>query len=134
MTARPLRLAVTGLAPPEQVWARYADPDLWPTWSEQVRRVDVTVPLAAGRAGTVHGPPGVRAEFEITSWRAPTAWSWRVVPVLAGRRLPAVDLDHTVEAAAAGGSRAGLVLRGPSLLVAGYAPAAWWALRRLVRP
>lgn len=95
--------------------------------------MDLPARIAAGARGAVRGPAGLRADVvveEVDEERR--TWSWSVVlarPGVPGVRL---HLDHAV-APAPGGCSTSLVLTGPAPVVLGYAPAAWWALRRLVR-
>jgi len=129
-----LRLEASGPVPVASAWQRYARPVLWPTWSPQLRSVEITggdpgEELTSGATGRVHGPLGVSADFTVLSFDAAArSWSWRV------RRGPlAVRLEHTVEARAGEpGSRTTLVLHGLPPVVLGYAPIAWYALHRLV--
>jgi hypothetical protein len=129
-----LHLEACGPVPVASAWRRYARPALWPTWSPQLRSVEITggepdQELATGTTGRVHGPIGVWADFTVLSFDAAArSWSWRV------RRGPlAIRLEHMVEArAGAAGSRTTLVLHGLPPVVLGYAPLAWYALHRLV--
>jgi hypothetical protein len=117
-----------GPADPELVWERYAQLDLWRTWSPQIRRVECREhELALGIEGTVHGPLGMHAAFVVTSCLPEhRTWSWMV------RSGPIVlALEHAVHADPVG-SRATLRLRGPALVVFGYAPLVRPALHRLV--
>ena len=129
-----LRTGAAGAAPPEVAWERYAQPALWSSWSPQIGAVDLPARIAPGVRGTVHGAAGLRADVvveEVDEQRR--TWSWSVV--LARPAVPGVQLhlEHAV-ATAPGGCTTSLVLTGPAPVVLGYAPAAWWALRRLVRP
>jgi hypothetical protein len=124
-------LQVTGPRPGDDVWDRYVRPARWPEWSPQIRGVDYPGELlTAGTGGVVHGPAGVRVRFRILDV-APggpvRSWSWSV-------KAAGVDLRlrHTVEAAGTG-TRTGLTIEGFRPVVLLYAPAAWVALRRLVR-
>ena len=129
-----LRLEASGPVPVASAWQRYARPALWPSWSPQLRSVEITggdpgQELAAGTTGRVHGPVGVWADFTVLTFDAVArSWSWRV------RRGPlAVRLEHTVEAREGEpGSRTTLVLHGLPPVVLGYAPIARYALHRLV--
>ncbi len=122
----------TGPADPDDVWLRYVTPRHWSGWSPQIRSVggaplDETV--SAGTSGTVHGPAGVKVAFVVTELDAATRrWSWRV-------RVGVVDLvmAHGVNPRdATTGSTAWVRITGPLPIVAGYAPLARLALRRLV--
>jgi hypothetical protein len=137
---RPIGLRVTGKAPPDVVWERYAVPARWPSWSPQIRRVVAdTERIATGTRGTVHGPPGVRVAFEVEDVdESARSWRWRVHPVLGGLRVPLdLVLDHAVLAAAGGGSTTTLTIRTEPVIALpvalGYAPLARLALHRLVR-
>ncbi len=116
-----------GPAPVEEVWDRYATLARWPEWSPQISRVEAGADrLALGVRGTVHLVGGLPLAFTVTSCRPEDrTWSWQV-------RLGPItlDLDHAVYPAGSG-SRTTLTLAGPALLVAGYAPQARLALRRL---
>lgn len=124
-------ISVAGPRPADDVWDRYVRPRRWPEWSPQIRSVDYPGErLAAGTSGVVHGPGGLPVRFQILAVdeAAPVrSWSWTASA--AGVRL---TLLHTVEATPAG-SRTGLTIVGFAPVVLGYLPAAWWALRRLVR-
>jgi hypothetical protein len=117
-----------GPADPDLVWERYARLDLWPTWSPQIRRVSSTAhDLAIGIEGTVYGPLGVHATFVVTSCvPEQQTWSW---VVRSGRIV--LTLEHAVHPDPVG-SRTTLRLRGPALVVFGYAPLTRPALNRLV--
>ena len=128
-----ISLSVRGAADPATVWERYADTRAWSSWAPQISRVEL--PGADGHRiaprlrGRVHVVGGLRVPFEITAVdHEAMTWSWRVRvgPVTMG-------LVHRV-AAHGGGTRTTLDLDGPLPVVAGYAPLARLALRRLVRP
>ena len=125
------RLSVTGPRPADDVWDRYVRPHRWPEWSPQILGVDYPGErLAPGTTGVVHGPLGLRVPFEIRDVDAAApvrSWLWTVSA--AGVRL---ILSHTVQAVPAG-TRTGLTVEGFAPAVVAYLPAAWWALRRLVR-
>ena len=126
-----ITLSARGGADAELVWQRYFRPELWSQWSPQIRRVDYPErAIRAGGTGRVHGP-GITVDFRITDVDpAARRWAWEVrVPVLGC----AIGLEHGVQALA-DGTRTWLRVRGAPLLVIGYAPAAQWALSRLVRP
>ena len=122
------RVEVTGPARPGLAWERYADLDAWPTWAPQIRAVRADGPrLAAGRTGTVHVLGGVRVPFVVTAVdERRLTWSWiaRLGPVT-------LTLHHDL-AARSDGTVAGLVLEGPALLVAAYAPFVRGPLARLL--
>lgn len=123
------RLAVDGPAAVGLAWERYAEIAAWPTWSPQIVRVEADAErIARGVAGTVHAVGGLRVPFTITDVDlVARRWSWlvRLGPLT-------MDLHHEVHAVPGRGSGTGLVLQGPALLLAGYAPVAWVALRNLV--
>jgi hypothetical protein len=130
-----LNLVASGPVPVALAWRRYARPALWPTWSPQLRSVEITgdgqsdEELVVGLTGRVFGPLGVHADFTVVSLDAAAhRWSWVV------RRGPlAVRLHHALEARPGrAGSRTTLELQGPLPLVLGYSPIAYYALHRLV--
>jgi len=127
-----LRLAASGLAIPEQVWARYVHPSRWPQWSPQIRRAELddgTDRLTASSTGRVVGPLGLPVSFTVTDLNeADRHWSWQ-----AGVGPIRVGLSHRVVAAATG-TRTELELTGPAVVLIAYAPLAQFALQRLVRP
>lgn len=130
---RTVRLRASGDAAPELAWQRYEQFRLWPTWSPQIRGVEVDADrLAVGLRGTVLGPLGFRVEFCVDAVD-PVArtWSWTVRPV---GPLHAIELSlvHGVDALPGGGSGTTLVSTGPAPVVLAYAPVALVALRRLV--
>jgi hypothetical protein len=124
------RIEVTGRARPVVAWERYAELNAWPTWAPQIRAVQADGPrLAVGRSGTVHVLGGIRVPFVVTAVEADAlTWSWiaRLGPV-------ALTLHHDLSLVP-DGTRAGLVLEGPALLVATYGLLAQVPLTRLVRP
>jgi len=123
------RVEVNGPARPDVAWERYASLAAWPTWAPQIRSVEADGPrLAVGRTGTVHAVGGLRVPFVVTAVDADArTWSWlaRVGPV-------ALTLHHDL-APDPDGTRAGLVLEGPALVVATYSPLTRPSLARLVR-
>lgn len=134
-TALTLRVAARGAASPDVAWERYARPALWPTWSPQITGVELPDRLVAGARGVVHGVGGLRLDVVVGDVdEATRTWSW--VVALTRPRVPGVRLrlDHAVLPGRGGGSRTTLALTGPAPVVTAYAPAAWVALRRLVRP
>jgi hypothetical protein len=124
------RVTVDGPRPAEEVWDRYVHPQRWSEWSPQIRSVRYPADtIAPGTAGSVGGPGGWRARFEIVDVAATgpvRSWSWSVTA--AGVRL---HLAHTVEATATG-CRTGLTVEGFAPAVIAYLPIARLALRRLV--
>lgn len=121
-------LVVDGPRDAGDVWDRYVRPARWPEWSPQIRSVDYDRErLAPGTSGVVHGLGGLRVPFRVRDVdEAARRWTWSASAL--GVRL---DLEHTVAPHGAG-TRTGLTVEGPAPAVAGYLPAAWWALRRLV--
>jgi hypothetical protein len=118
----------SGPAAVEVVWKRYAEPDRWPEWAPQIRRVDTDAGrIAPGVTGTVRGPLGLPVRFTITAVdELERRWAWdaRVGPV----RL---HLRHGVDADGPGTST-WLTARGPALVLMAYLPLARFALHRLV--
>lgn len=130
-----LRVAARGDAALEVAWERYARPALWPTWSPQITGVELPERLVAGARGVVHGVGGLRLDVAVGDVdEATRTWSW--VVALARPRVPGarMRLDHAVLPGRDGGAATTLALTGPAPVVTAYAPAAWVALRRLVRP
>ncbi|MCS0635467.1 SRPBCC family protein [Streptomyces sp. LP05-1] len=125
-----MRLRAAGTAPVETVWRRYVTPGCWPEWSPQIRAVrvagDRVVPGLRGEIRTVLGV-GVPFVVEAVDEER-RIWSWRV-------RLGPVRLRlrHEVRERPGGGALTELRVTGPVWAVAGYAPLARLALRRLVR-
>ncbi|GAA0581028.1 hypothetical protein GCM10010172_77450 [Paractinoplanes ferrugineus] len=123
-------VVVCGPRGDEDVWDRYVRPARWPEWSPQIRSVDYPAEtLAASTSGIVHGPAGLRVEFEVldvVEQAAVRSWSWSVSA--AGLRM---HLRHTVEAAGTG-TKTGLTVSGFAPAVLGYLPIARLALHRLV--
>jgi hypothetical protein len=123
-------VVVCGPRAADDVWDSYVRPQRWPQWSPQIRSVDYPGETLSPRtAGTVHGPAGLRAGFEVTAVDATgpvRSWSWSVSA--AGLELV---LHHTVEATATG-TRTGLTVGGFAPAVLAYLPVARSALRRLV--
>lgn len=145
-------LAAAGPASAGAAWERYADPQLWPTWSPQIAAVETSTPrLATGTTGVVHGHGGLLLDFLVEQVDdAARRWSWSVVPRRAGglplpealQRLGRLHLVHAVldsglgEGAGSGsstGSATTLLVTGSAPVVAAYAPLAGLALGRLVR-
>lgn len=109
------------------------DLDRWSDWAPQISAVETSSGarrLVVGLRGTVVGPlSAVRVRFEVLDVDdALTRWSWRVElgPIT-------VHLAHGVDAAPTG-TVATLHLTGSAPVVLPYAPLAWFALTRLVRP
>jgi hypothetical protein len=130
LLAPTLTLRARGAAPADLVWERYVRLERWPHWSPQITGVDADGEvLRPGLRGVVRGWFGVGVPFVVTAVdEIARTWSWRV------RVGPlTIDLTHGVEADPAG-SCTWLRVRGLLPAVAGYAPLALLALRRLVRP
>ena len=135
-------MAVAGPADPDTAWERYANPALWPTWSPQIRAVRTASPrLATGMTGAVLGWGGLELPFVVDAVdEAARTWVWRVRPVRALRvplpgavgSMGALRLRHAVGPADGGGALTTLEVTGAAPVVLAYAPAARWALRRLV--
>lgn len=124
-------LAVAGAADAVVVWDRYFRIVNWPTWAPFISggAASGTV-LAPGLTGTVHGPLGLGADFEVDTVDAEErTWRWTV------RSGPIrMELGHEVLPRPGGGSVATLELNGPAPIVLGYLLPATIALQRLVRP
>jgi hypothetical protein len=76
----------------------------------------------------VHGLLGLAVEFTVTDVDVPRRrWTWRVSAGLL-RLLMEHGVDDTDR-----GTRAWVTITGPLPAVLGYAPAARWAVGRLVR-
>jgi hypothetical protein len=121
-------LKATGAADAGPAWQRYEEIARWTDWAPQIRRVDCAADrIAAGVTGRVVGLAGFGVDFVIEAVdRDARTWSWRVRvgPV-------SLSLTHGVEQLPSG-CRTWLRVSGPLPVVAGYAPVAAWALRRLV--
>ncbi len=130
VASRVRRVEVTGPARPEVAWERYADLAAWPAWAPQIRAVEADGErLARGRSGVVRVPGGLAVRFVVTAVDEPgTRWSW-----IAWVGPLALTLHHDLTATPAG-TCAGLVLEGPAVVVAAYAPLTRVALARLVAP
>lgn len=124
------RVEVIGRARPVVAWERYADLGAWPTWAPQIRGVEADgARLAVGRSGTVRVVGGLGVGFVVTAVD-PGAMTWSWIARLGPLTL---TLHHDL-APDPRGTRAGLVLEGPTLLVAAYAPLTRLPLARLLRP
>lgn len=121
-----LRITATGGATPDEVWKRYVTPELWPTWSPQLRRVSCSdATIRPGSTGTAHGPAIVRVPFAVlTVDEVARTWSWRV-----GKPV-GITMAHGVDEHARGATAWVEI----PLALAAYAPIAHLALRRVVRP
>ena len=131
-----LHQSVTGAAAPDEVWARYTRPALWPTWSPQLREVDYPdAVVRPGTTGRVTGIGGVVAHFRVDAVdHEARTWSWSVRsgPVRLsfehGVDLPEPGAEHPF------GSTAWLVTHALWPVALGYAPVARLTLGRLVTP
>jgi hypothetical protein len=123
-----LTLQARGSAPVDTAWERYADPQKWPQWAPQIRRVESVGRLRPGLTGRVYSyvPPGIAFRVLAVDAKRKT-WSWRVQlgPL-------SLTLEHGVREGRHGGSETWLRLHGPLPVVALYAPLARYALGRLV--
>jgi hypothetical protein len=128
-----LGTSASGPVPPDEVWERYAQPEVWSSWAPQIRSVDAPERLSQGASGRVHGLLGVTAEFVVDTWDAEALeWSWTVSGHLPlGVPGPVLHLVHGVEPSGAG-SRAWILVRGAPPWVAAYLGPARLALHRLV--
>ena len=139
---------VSGRAAPQVAWERYADLDAWPTWAPQIRLAESPGRrLAVGLTGTVRVVGGLGVPFVVTAVDpVRRTWSWiaRLGPValtlhhdltpLDPPDLDPSDLDEAPRDLDSAGTRAGLTLEGPALLVAAYAPLTRAPLALLVQP
>ena len=125
---------VTGSAPADRVWERYAQPARWATWAPHIRGVEAYEDgasadrIAPGVTGRVRGPFGIRVTFVVTDvdeQRRTWAWDVRCGPV----RL---HLRHGVEPARRGATT-WLTMCGPAPVVVAYLPVAQLAMIKLVR-
>ena len=129
-----LTLEARGSLDVHSAWERYADPDLWSTWSPQIQRVERSTPrLATGTTGTVRAGllprPTLPVPFtveEVDEARREWTWSAHLGPVT-------LHLDHGVVARGTGSST-WLRVSGPAVVVLPYLPVARLALGRLVSP
>ena len=128
MTSSLRRVEVRGPVGAVVAWERYADLDAWPTWAPQIRTVEADGRrLTVGRTGTVHVIGGLRVPFVVTAVdQLRLTWSWiaRLGPIT-------LTLHHDLQRVSEG-TTAGLVLEGPTLLVAAYGPLTRAPLTRLV--
>jgi hypothetical protein len=128
MTSSLRRVEVSGSVGADVAWERYADLDAWPTWAPQIRTVEADGRrLGVGRTGTVHVVGGFRVPFVVTavdSHRLTWSWIARLGPLT-------LTLHHDLRRVP-DGTTAGLVLEGPTLLVAAYAPLTRAPLARLI--
>ncbi|MCW2542094.1 MAG: hypothetical protein JWN95_3819 [Frankiales bacterium] len=126
-----MTLRVYGRADSSEVWNRYMDTRRWHEWSPQIRSVDTSdgPMVVPGLTGAVHSFAGPAVRFRVIDVDESTrTWTWlvRMGPIR-------MILEHVVAGLGAG-SATSLRLRGPAPIIAGYAPLAYFALRRLVHP
>ena len=86
-------------APPSEVWKRLAEFRHWPEWGPSVRAVEVDGQVAAvaeGVTGRVQTVLRIWLPFEITSFEADRAWSFRVAGIAAtGHRITPISPGRT---------------------------------------
>ncbi len=124
----PLTVRAEGSAPPDVVWARYTEPERWPTWAPHMKRAEYPYPrVLPGTFGRVYAYGGLSLLFSIDAVdEAERVWDWSVY--LASQR---VELQHGVVSRGSR-TRAWARIGLPLPLALGYAPMAKLALRRLV--
>ena len=127
-----MELTESGPAAPAEVWRRYTQPGLWPTWAPHLVAVDYPhEAIRPDTTGVVRGGVGwvaLPVPFTIDSVdETAMTWSWtaRLGPI-------PIAFDHGVRPADRGGATAWVRIGLPLPLAAAYAPLARWALRRLV--
>lgn len=83
-------------APRERVWEILTDTLLWPEWGPSVSAVDSPERwIRSGLSGRVKTALGFWVPFEITDFKAPVFWHWRIAGIPAtGHRLRKLDSDH----------------------------------------
>ncbi|MFH0241140.1 SRPBCC family protein [Streptomyces sp. HK10] len=125
-----MTLRAIGRAPAEDVWERYARPELWPTWSPQIRSVRVRGDrIASGMEGEVVSLPGVPVAFTVEEVdEVRRRWAWRVKAGPVRMRL-----HHAVAVLPGGRTGTELRMEGPLPALVLYAGPARLALHRLVR-
>ncbi len=132
MRPRTAVVRVAGPADPETVWRRYTQPQLWPTWSPQIRSVEYGHSLLRpGTGGVVRTVGGIGIPFTVAEVDAASrTWAWQV-RLRGGLSL---SLNHGVEPADGPGTSTWLEVTGPPMVTPVYARiAAISALPRLVR-
>ncbi|MCW2525234.1 MAG: hypothetical protein JWM76_94 [Pseudonocardiales bacterium] len=129
-----LILRASGPVQVADAWERYARPELWSSWSPQIRGVRYPhARIKNGATGRVIGPLGLRVGFEIQDVDEEAhRWSWRAAVGPVGIRLvhTVKELDRDANGA---GTTTELRMVGPAPIVVTYAPIAQLALGRLVR-
>lgn len=99
--------SVTANCTPQDVWACYADPSVWPEWDAEIKELTLEGPFAAGVAGTMslhHLPPMAltvtvvlpHAEFR-TETRMPDGTLIRFFYLLAAPDSGGTRITHRVE-------------------------------------
>ena len=125
----PFTVSAKGAASPEEVWARYTQPERWPTWAPHMKRAIYPYPrIVEGTFGRVYAYGGFSLPFSIDALDA-DGWTWGWSVYVAGQRI---ELKHGVVAGASH-TRAWVSIGLPLPIALGYAPIAKLALRRLVR-
>ena len=121
---------VDSVAAPERVWDLYAQPARWKEWAPHIRSPHgLGVPeVEPGASGRIHLAGLAPVWAEVTSKRPGRSWTWRV---------GLVELTHTVDPRAGGGSTIGLAMRAPApmelAIRIGYAPITKLLLKNLAR-
>ncbi|MCI0386398.1 SRPBCC family protein [Streptomyces sp. CNQ085] len=123
-------LRATGRVPADEVWERYARPELWPVWSPQIRSVRVRGDrIEPGMEGEVFPLPGTPVAFTVEEvHEARRRWTWRVKAGPVRMRL-----HHVVVVLPDGRTGTELRMEGPLPALVLYAGPARLALHRLVR-
>jgi uncharacterized protein YndB with AHSA1/START domain len=101
-----LDVAAHSDAPPERVWALYAQPDRWREWAPHIRspRGLGSPEVEAGARGSIRLAGVAPIPARITAVDPGKAWTWRVGPL---------SLRHTVSREAGGGTAIGLDIEAP---------------------
>lgn len=121
-------MRASGPVDPREAWERYMIPARWPGWSPQIRRVECYEErLTSGATGRVFGPLRASVDFAVESVdEVARTWTWT-----AHRGPLRLRLEHGVEAFGRG-TATWLKVSGLLPVILAYAPAAQWALHRLV--
>jgi uncharacterized protein YndB with AHSA1/START domain len=125
-----IRVETRSSAPPERVWALYAQPERWREWAPHVRspRGLGDPEVQAGARGSVRLGGAVPVRARIVAVVSKRHWAWRVGPA---------ELRHDVEPTADGGTLIGLEFEAPAALELAfritYAPVTALLLRNLAR-
>jgi uncharacterized protein YndB with AHSA1/START domain len=79
-------LAITGVcelpAPPEYVWPLYTNPAAWKTWSADIQRASIKVPLKVGAKGRCKYRMLPEGEFTIVAFDEPHSFTLDWVTLL----------------------------------------------------